>query len=381
MKRTQLAHKLSLQSTQDKRKLSSFLIGFDGFTDEIITAVDTRESPTSYVPFETIAKFAARIEEAIGKSCNLEFVTKKTKIGGNGPILAEALVQLGQIPSLIGCLGEHSIEPLFEPLVKRCKQVISLASSGHTDAIEFKDGKILLGKHESVHNISVDLLKKKISKEQWIQLIQESEAFVSVNWTMIPAMTEIWRWLAKEILPHVSKRERLLFVDIADPAKRTDDDLKEALAVLQELKMHFQVHLGLNVKEAERIYVLTTQQPLEDATPLRLARIIQQKTSFDAVIVHANDSAGCSTATDNFWVTGPLCEKPYLLTGGGDNFNAGYLYGTSLGLNGEEAILLGTAASGFYVRTGKSPTQQEVAQFLRTWYHDPLSLDNLIPQN
>jgi len=383
MKRTQLAQKLSLLDHRSQRKLTSFLVGFDGFTDEIITAVDIRRSPTSYSAIDTIAAFAQRISEAAGKSCNLEFISKKIKIGGNGPILAQALVAFGYKPALIGCLGETCIEPLFEPLTKECKEVISLAASGHTDAIEFTDGKLLFGKHQPVLTITKELIQKKIPSTKLIQLLKESDTFVSVNWTMIPAMTEIWEWLLSEILPHIKSQERIFFVDLADPAKRSDDDLRSALASLKKLKAHYKIHLGLNEKESDRVLKLLQEAPIQTTSIKKAiqakARAIQERSELDVIIIHATKMAACSSSDETCFVDGPFCKTPYLSTGGGDNFNAGYLFGLGCGFSMEEALLIGKATSGFYIRAGKSPSRIDLAHFLRTWDRNPHELEELIP--
>src|SRR5690606_10680155 len=82
------------------------LIGFDGFVDEIIDVVATRHSPTSYQRFATISQLAKRIADAAGLSTNLELVTTQVKLGGNGPIMANALAGLGVDVTYIGSVGD-----------------------------------------------------------------------------------------------------------------------------------------------------------------------------------------------------------------------------------------------------------------------------------
>ena len=57
-------------------------IGFDGFIDEIIDVVETREDVSNYRRFITIDKFNERLASASGKSINLELVTRQIKIRG-----------------------------------------------------------------------------------------------------------------------------------------------------------------------------------------------------------------------------------------------------------------------------------------------------------
>lgn len=69
--------------------------GLDGYVDNIIDVVDARTGPTEYTPIGTIADLGSRISAAAGKSGNLEFVIKLEKLGGNGPIMSNAMLAYG----------------------------------------------------------------------------------------------------------------------------------------------------------------------------------------------------------------------------------------------------------------------------------------------
>ena len=72
------------------------LVGFDGFVDTIVTAVDQRAGQgDNFTPFTGIAAFGQRILGAAGKSTNLEFYPRMDKLGGNGPIMGNALLAHG----------------------------------------------------------------------------------------------------------------------------------------------------------------------------------------------------------------------------------------------------------------------------------------------
>src|SRR5450432_302213 len=67
------------------------LIGFDGFIDTILHVVDTRQSANEYTRIDTLKAFGERIVAAAGKSTNVEVVVQAVKLGGNGPIMANAM--------------------------------------------------------------------------------------------------------------------------------------------------------------------------------------------------------------------------------------------------------------------------------------------------
>lgn len=371
MTKAELAKKLSL--FQGALPATSFLIGFDGFTDEILSCVKTRTDANLFQPFTSIAEFGKRIVEVQGKSTNFELVVKQKKIGGNGPILALALAEMGFTPTLIGALGYPNIEPIFAPLVSKCKKIVSLAPSGHTDAIEFTDGKIMFGKHESILSLGSVILAN-LKDEVLISLFNETDIFASVNWTMIMEMTELWHHLAVSILPKIQPKTplRKMFVDLADPAKKSDEKLLKAFNTLNELQKFFTITLGINEREAARIASLfdpTATAILKGSgtqeETLALASFIKEKTVLDTVVIHTKNYAVCASQKGDAIATGDYCERPLLTTGAGDNFNSGFLTGECLHFSLNESLLLGMSCAGFYVRHGKSPTLAELIAFLR----------------
>src|SRR4051812_13326002 len=70
-------------------------VGLDGFVDEIIGVVDTRHDLENCDLVPTIAAFGQKVSAASGKSANFELVVKQMKLGGNGPIMANALAAAG----------------------------------------------------------------------------------------------------------------------------------------------------------------------------------------------------------------------------------------------------------------------------------------------
>ena len=128
-------------------------VGLDGFVDEILHVVDKRMDARHYESVPTIARLAERIAEAAGKSTNIELVNQITKLGGNGPIMANALAGFGMKVTYLGNLGYPHLHPVFHEFARRA-EVYSIAEPGHTDALEFDDGKIMLGKHSSLKEVN-----------------------------------------------------------------------------------------------------------------------------------------------------------------------------------------------------------------------------------
>ncbi len=64
---------------------------------------------------------------------------------------------------------------------------------------------------------------------------------------------------------------------------------------------------------------------------------------------------------------GNVITEPNLLTGGGDNLNAGYCLGLLAGFEIQHCMLLGMAASGAYVQNETSPTVNDIQKYIGEW--------------
>jgi hypothetical protein len=85
-----LAAELRTALSNTEKELKMF-IGVDGFVDEILHVVDKRMDVKNYERITEMAVFHEKVGRAVGYSMNFEFVIQQTKLGGNGPIFANAL--------------------------------------------------------------------------------------------------------------------------------------------------------------------------------------------------------------------------------------------------------------------------------------------------
>lgn len=359
------------------RQINSFIgkaggytafVGLDGFVDEIVHMVDKRENAQEYTRLPTITSFSERLAGAAGRSTNIEVVTQRTKLGGNGPIMANALATLGVKVTYVGALGYPNLHPVFEPLAKRAV-VHSIAEPGYTDAAEFLDGKVMFGKSSSLAEITWHNIDDRLGQERFVQGFQRSDLVAFVNWTMIPYMSEIWEALLKEVCPKQSGPRRTIFFDLADPEKRPDDDIARALQFISDFQRHFNVILGLNEKESFEI-AQALGIPNRGHSPeavCEMARQIHEKLRIDTLVIHPVSYALAVSDGKVDLVNGPVITKPVITTGAGDHFNSGFCLGKLLGFNNEMSLLVGVATSGFYVKTGQSPEMPDLAGLMCNW--------------
>jgi sugar/nucleoside kinase (ribokinase family) len=348
-------------------QLTAF-VGLDGFVDEIVHVVDTRESAESFQRMPTIARFAERIAEAADKSTNIEVVNQLTKLGGNGPIMANALARFGVRVTYLGNLGYPHLHPVFDDFVKRA-EVYSIAEPGHTDALEFEDGKIMLGKHSTLKEINWTNIQARFGREKFATKFETNDLIALVNWTMVPHMSDLWEALQRELCPNLKGPRRKIFFDLCDPAKRTHADIVRALDLIVRFERHFDVILGLNEKEANEIAeVLGLSGKGHSAEALMtLARELRAKLPVNTIVIHPVSYALAVSGDSVDLVKGPYVSKPKITTGAGDHFNAGFCLGKLLGLEKAMCVLTGVTTSGYYVRTAKSPSINQLAELLRKW--------------
>jgi sugar/nucleoside kinase (ribokinase family) len=343
-------------------------VGLDGFVDEIVRVVDKRESLDKFSTFPTLAAFGERVKAAAGKSSNAELVVTRVKLGGNGPIMANALAVFGTRVTYIGNLGYPTLHPAFEEFARRAA-VYSIAEPGHTDALEFDDGKLMLGKITSLNDITWDNLVARVGKERLFEAFTSANLIGLQNWTMIPFMSDIWQHVLDEVCPKLSAPSRpLSFFDLADPERRDPRDIRAALELISKFQKYFDSYLGLNEKESFEIgHVLGHRGGSggEDAVRSVAAHIYQQ-LNISGVVVHPRAYAVAASAHAVVKVDGPFVEKPLISTGAGDHFNAGFCLGKLIGADNEVALQLGVGTSGYYVRTATSPTALDLAEFLRS---------------
>src|SRR5438552_13986432 len=182
-------------------------VGLDGFVDEILHVVDKRDSAESFQRLPTIEKLAERLRAAAGKSTNIELVNRLTKLGGNGPIMANALASLGLKVTYVGNLGYPNLHPVFADFARRA-EVYSVAEPGYTDALEFEDGKIMLGKHQSLKQMNWTTIKVRFGQDKFAARFSHSDLVGFVNWTMLTAMSDIWSAVLQELCPSTNSPRR-----------------------------------------------------------------------------------------------------------------------------------------------------------------------------
>lgn len=369
---TDLAHDIAARLRTASLAASPALLGFDGFIDTILHAVDSRQSASEYTRIRTLQAYGERIAAAAGKSTNIEVVPQDVKLGGNGPIMANAMAALGTTVTYCGMTGYPGVHDIFRELAARAR-VLSVADPALTDAYEFDDGKLIVGKHATVADISYESIKTRIGESTWRNAWQEARFVGMVNWTMLPHLTELWEKIQEDFPGNTAGEERkTLFFDLADPEKRTEDDIQRALHTIARFQTQHDVILGLNEKEAIHVAIALgvpvqiRSGAADESMIADLAVNIRKSLGISICMVHPTRFCGAASADEVAVVQGPWTPKPKISTGAGDHLNAGFCVGYLLGYGLEGALQTGVGTSSYYVRNAISPSTSQLAEFLNS---------------
>lgn len=371
----------ALAGAADIAQRASALAGFDAFVDRIADVVDTRSAPgdAGYRRIDGIDAFGRRIAQAAGRSGNFELVVKREKTGGNAALHAGALAALGARVAFLGSVGatDDSPEPheVFRDFARACAECVALAEPGQTDALEFDDGKIMLGRPGPLDRIDWARLIERAGGVAGLRTrCAAARTLVFGNWTMHRAMDDIWRRLASEVLPGLdaSRGARTAFVDLADPARRSDGEIVGAMDALAALHERAPVTLGVNLAEARRVGAavgcaldLPGEGMPAGSRLERGARALREALGFACVVIHCQRRSAAADRDGGAWFDAPYAKRPALSTGAGDHFNAGFVLAGALDLPLAQRLACASACAGHYVRRASAPTREELIAMLR----------------
>lgn len=343
----------------DNLKQKKAWLGMDGFVDQIVRAVQIRHGPgDQFEAYTSLKAFGQKITAASGANLNLELFPVVKKMGGNGPLLAQTLDQLGMQVRYMGTLG-NPIHPLFDDFAKRTR-AISLGHYGETTAVEFQDGKLILGQTYPLEAVSYERLMEAMEPQQWVDMYSEMDLISFQNWTMTLHMNTILEKILKYIWPKVAhKSDRICFFDLADPAKRSAEDIRVLLDYLPRFQPTAQVYLALNRSEVQYIAHLLELPCCPNAwhTPsfFDWLRDLKSRLQVAGLILHGCNGAVAACPHEIAFAPVQPIAQMTCLTGSGDHFNGGFLCGYFMYLPLEKCLQLGHSVAARYIESGRTP--------------------------
>lgn len=339
-------------------------LGFDGFVDSIKRPVSRATSDGKREFFPTIADFAAHLGSKAGMSCAVELVTEWEKPGGNAYLFGDTLAQLGFRVDCVGGFGQPETLGVFRDAHPNlCIQ--SVSAPGFCDALEFSDGKIMFSHIQGIEALNFAYLKEKIGLSQLIDRTARADALSFMNWSEVRFSTDIWQGFLREVFPALPAGPRKkLFLDVSDCSIREPEEIRTMLAVMGQLAAYTDISLSVNANEFR---TLSNVLIPEASSQREQAEELLRFCGLEHLFIHVRDGAYCVDAAGISHAPSRFVAKPKISTGGGDNFNAGLLFGLMHGLEPESAMMLGNAASGWYITEGYRAGKQQLLQYLKQW--------------
>jgi hypothetical protein len=346
--------------------LKQVTIGLDAFIDKIQRVVKSQTEEGECVFFNNIGEFGEYLITKKGMSCGIEVRERFTKLGGNAPIMANALGNLGVKLNCVAAMGYPEMDPIFKELSPNCS-LYTISNPGYTTALEFDDGKVMLSQREDLLELTWSSLKNLFGIEKLKEFICNRDLLGLVNWNGIKQSNSIFRGILQDVLPNcVSSKEKVVFFDLADCSERSQEDICEAIELIRQFGKYFKVILGLNENETYLVYTALKGKK-GDKDLFTVGDELYRELKIDALVVHTHKSAIAWHKDGRSEVSSLYVQKPKLSTGGGDNFNAGLCFGQLLGLDFESSMYIANATSGYYVRNGKSPSIDNLIETLAQW--------------
>ncbi|MBS1976787.1 MAG: hypothetical protein JST46_05425 [Bacteroidetes bacterium] len=340
--------------------------GFDGFIDYLGKPVRMRTRDGGVVYYDTIHDFAEHLIDLSGKSGQIEIITHTTKIGGNAPILAEALGTMGIPVHCVGSAGAGVPDPLFRKINKNIT-LHPVSAPGISRALEFSDGKVIFSELSGFAQYDWAKIVSQLGLQQLREIAGQSRVIALVDWANLTAATSIWKgWLEDvvQFLPESTDRDFLF--DLCDPSRKSREDITAVLDLISKFSGKGRVTLGVNENELENLwrsfYGNAAAPPAKE-----MGQALFEKMNIESLLIHPVSRSILITRGYNVEMKGRVVSHPMLTTGGGDNFNAGYCLGLIAGVEPAKRLLLGMVASGAYVQNGRSPDLNDLISYTDQW--------------
>jgi len=356
--------KIVAQLSHNKIDRYSSLLGFDACIDHIVRIVKNKKENSDPEFFSRSSQFGEFLVNQGNRSCGVELRNQVSKIGGNMVITANALGNLGVKVNCIGTFGLPDILPVFRSMSPNC----SLHTVGETisaTALEFTESKVIMFDPGPYCELSWNGIKELLGIEHLKQLFTGKQLISFLNWSEIENSSLIWQGILDEMLPLLlpSESPELFFTDLSDCSRKSKKEILLALNLLGRFRKYSKVILSLNRNEAGLI-AEALDLPA-NSSDKEFIKSLYDRTKIDIITIHQTADALAYDGfvfekCDTFY-----CKEPVILTGGGDNFNAGFGFAQLLGFDLFDTLVVANAVSGYYVKNGTSPDNNQLMAFLQ----------------
>ncbi|MBD1366497.1 hypothetical protein IDJ77_21970 [Mucilaginibacter sp. ZT4R22] len=335
--------------------------GFDGFVDSIVKVVNTKTESGTTEHFETIKQFGDYISAKSGSGFSLESEEQLLKLGGNMPIMANAMAQLGTGVDCVGAFGLPSLHPAFAGMHPSCT-LHSFTNPGFTTAMEFTDGKIMLAQMTDLNHANWAVIKSAIGLQKLKDIFSDADLVCLVNWSELDHSNNIWQGLIDEVFTGTGAT-RQFFVDLSDCSKRSTETIKIAINLVKQFGNYGKVTLSLNRNEAGILHKIFVGSNLSEELH-EVGNALFPMLGAATLIIHTSKMSLAWDAEGTYANQPVFIANPTISTGAGDNFNAGFCTAQLLGLDTGASLILANSSSNCYIKSGESPTLKVLDDYI-----------------
>jgi hypothetical protein len=339
-------------------------LGFDACIDYIVRVVKDKDDNRGTGYFMSARQFGEYLVSHEDKSCGIELQTRISKLGGNMVITANALGNMGVKTECAGTFGLPEILPFFRSISTNCT-LHTIGDTINATALEFTSSKVILFDPGPYNNLTWSSIKDLIGVEKIKEWLKGKQLISFLNWSEITNSSGIWEGFLNEIVPHVipAGEKLLFFTDLSDCSRKSASEISNAIDLLSRFREYFKVILSLNHNEADLVAgALGLSHNNSDKD---FIKSLFRLTNTDILIIHRTEDAIAFDGVDFEKCDTFLCKDPAILTGGGDNFNAGFCIAQLMEFDLYNSLLTANAVSGYYVKTGISPGVDNLVEFLK----------------
>jgi hypothetical protein len=355
----------SIVASLSRSKISpkSAFLGFDACIDNIVRVVKDKKENDEHGFYNNSREFGEFLISKENRSCGVELHTHLSKMGGNMVITGNALGNLGVKADCVGTFGLPEILPVFKSISPNCT-LLTVGETITATALEFNDSKFILFDPGPYNDLSWNGIKAILGIEKIKDLFSGKQLISFLNWSEIQNSTEIWEGILEEIIPCINSNDRAkcFFTDFSDCSRKPKDEIKSVNNLLGRFNQYFKVILSVNQNEADIIaeaFEISGYNSDEE-----FIKALFNVINTNILIIHRpKDALAYDGAVFEKCATF-FCGEPKILTGGGDNFNAGFCYAMLHDMNLFQSLVVANAVSGSYVKTGLSPDVKQLKKFL-----------------
>ncbi|WP_424005326.1 PfkB family carbohydrate kinase (plasmid) [Haloarcula salina] len=340
------------------------VFGFDGFVDNVRQA-GTNAGAADSDRITTLREFGEEIvtSAAADSSLSISWERQGQRTGGHVSHLSRAYQTLGFDPTLVGMCGDP-VRDIFEQEFEACT-LYSLGDPGITDAIEFDDGKLMLMENGGAATLDWETIRSRVGIETLVDELDGAKLLGIGYWAVMPGMAGILDGLRETVFPKLTDPPERVLLDPANIRELDPEILESIVAATRRLADEVDVTVSANRYETKELAAVlgahTSDELVADA------RVAFDSLAVDRFVGHSVTESVVVSDDGTTSVRVAPVESPELTTSAGDHFNAGLSLGLVEGLPEAAAVALGNALAREFVRTGETPSYEDVVSAVTTY--------------